>query len=284
MNRSLLLLLCFQLFSFSLSANETMFDAAFGFSYENCTPSGVTIAFEDQSTSAGITAWLWEFSDGQSSSEQNPTITITSDQMLGVRLTITLADGSTEVVTQTLNVVLMENVQLPGSLLLCPGGAIPLNPRGNQEYSYSWSPATGLNNPNAANPIASPDETTTYTVTITDDSGSGVCQQVKSVTVTVPPEIPFELGEDFTTCEDEVTLTVDTDPINTINWFDVNANLLGSGETITVTLQEARTVFFVEIIDEPGCSVKDAIVVTKGETPTVNAQPNNPSCGGESTG
>jgi hypothetical protein len=33
-------------------------------------------------------------------------------------------------------------------------------------YTYSWSPTTGLSNPTIANPIASPTQTTTYTVSI----------------------------------------------------------------------------------------------------------------------
>ena len=32
-------------------------------------------------------------------------------------------------------------------------------------YSYSWSPVTGLNNPNVAQPLAAPFQTTTYTLT-----------------------------------------------------------------------------------------------------------------------
>lgn len=35
-------------------------------------------------------------------------------------------------------------------------------------YTYSWSPATGLSDPNIANPVANPASTTTYTLTVTD--------------------------------------------------------------------------------------------------------------------
>jgi gliding motility-associated-like protein len=37
--------------------------------------------------------------------------------------------------------------------------------------TYTWSPATGLDNPNIASPVASPQETTTYTVTGRDANG-----------------------------------------------------------------------------------------------------------------
>ncbi len=47
---------------------------------------------------------------------------------------------------------------------------------------YQWEPAESLDDPTAANPMATPSETTTYTVTITDENG---CTSVASVTVEV---------------------------------------------------------------------------------------------------
>jgi len=47
--------------------------------------------------------------------------------------------------------------------------------------TYSWSPATGLSNPNIANPVASPGTTTTYTLT----ASAGGCSGTDDVLVTV---------------------------------------------------------------------------------------------------
>jgi gliding motility-associated-like protein len=55
--------------------------------------------------------------------------------------------------------------------------------------SFSWSPAAGLNNTKIGNPIATPQETTTYTVVFTNKDG---CQAEDSVTITV---IPLEKDE-----------------------------------------------------------------------------------------
>jgi gliding motility-associated-like protein len=67
-------------------------------------------------------------------------------------------------------------------------------PEGNSQlaaspdgYSYEWSPTTGLSNSNSQNPLASPDQTTTYYVTVSD----GDCFYLDSVRVTV---IDFECG------------------------------------------------------------------------------------------
>ncbi|WP_242921684.1 PKD domain-containing protein [Pontibacter liquoris] len=52
--------------------------------------------------------------------------------------------------------------------------------------TYHWEPATGLSSPDVANPVARPDVTTTYTVTVTTAEG---CQATDEVTVTVIPAI-----------------------------------------------------------------------------------------------
>ncbi|WP_299707711.1 gliding motility-associated C-terminal domain-containing protein [uncultured Pontibacter sp.] len=47
---------------------------------------------------------------------------------------------------------------------------------------YSWSPAEGLSDPTVANPYANPKETTTYTLTVTNEAG---CVSTDEVTITV---------------------------------------------------------------------------------------------------
>jgi len=61
--------------------------------------------------------------------------------------------------------------QLSGS---ASGGAGP--------YSFSWAPATGLSDPNMANPICTATNTTSYTLTATPQSGT-VCTDVTVVNV-----------------------------------------------------------------------------------------------------
>lgn len=56
---------------------------------------------------------------------------------------------------------------------------------GSAAVNYSWSPTTGLSDPNIANPVATPATTTTYTV---DISSPGLpCTASASVTITVDP-------------------------------------------------------------------------------------------------
>jgi len=47
---------------------------------------------------------------------------------------------------------------------ICIGESTQLNASGSQNGAYTWTPTTGLSNPDIANPIAIPNTTTTYTV------------------------------------------------------------------------------------------------------------------------
>ena len=68
--------------------------------------------------------------------------------------------------------------------------------------TYQWEPAAGLNNPALAQPIASPQETTTYTVTVTTAEG---CTATDEVTVTVIPAVTVPNA--FTPNRDQVNET-----------------------------------------------------------------------------
>jgi len=69
-------------------------------------------------------------------------------------------------------------------VLLCKGRNIQLNATGTG--TFLWAPAGGLSNPNISNPLASPDETTDYTVTLTDQWGCKNSDQI-NVDVRVQP-------------------------------------------------------------------------------------------------
>ncbi|MEI9946375.1 MAG: PKD domain-containing protein [Chitinophagaceae bacterium] len=86
------------------------------------------------------------------------------------------------------------NVLVSPDDTLCVGGFVRLSASGADHYT--WSPATGLDNPNIATPRATPTQTTTYTVTGTDDDN---CFAVsKSVTIRVYPIPTVDAGKDTT--------------------------------------------------------------------------------------
>jgi len=62
---------------------------------------------------------------------------------------------------------------------------------GNAPFIFSWIPTTGLNSDSVPNPIASPQTTTTYTVTVIDRYG---CSNLDTIVITVGPGGISEIG------------------------------------------------------------------------------------------
>lgn len=76
----------------------------------------------------------------------------------------------------------LPNVNAGNNVIICNGNTTQLTGTTTNGVSYSWSPSTGLNNDSIANPMAGPNSTVTYTLTVTDANG---CVNTDQVTVTV---------------------------------------------------------------------------------------------------
>ncbi len=97
-------------------------------------------------------------------------------------------------------------------VVICPGGQFQLQVGGG--VSYKWTPATGLSNPNIPNPIAAPDQTTTYVVEVFDDCNNPFFD---SLTVFIDGDtVFFELGPDTTLCQGQ-PLQLDATSVGTNN-------------------------------------------------------------------
>ncbi len=149
-----------------------------------------------------------------------------------------------------------------------------LSVRPNVQFSncttvdYTWSPATGLNDPNVANPIASPLVTTTYSVTADD----GVCPQTGTVTIvvegglTAPVQLPcsnityngltFNWEPVAGATAFEVSLDGNTwTPANGANGLSHVLNGLVSGQTITLFVRAAGgTAFCPNTVSQFACT------------------------------
>jgi gliding motility-associated-like protein len=75
------------------------------------------------------------------------------------------------------------------------------NPLAGPTFQYAWTPTTGLDNPASARPTASPDVTTTYTVTVSSANCQGQIQDTVRVEVFDPPVATIPQNE-FILCPD----------------------------------------------------------------------------------
>jgi gliding motility-associated-like protein len=95
----------------------------------------------------------------------------------------TLGDCGGTVTDSVTVVVSTIDVNAGNDTTVCPGAPVQLNATSTTPpiTSWTWTPTTGLSNPNIPNPIASPTVTTVYTVT----ASNGQCTTSDDVTIIV---------------------------------------------------------------------------------------------------
>jgi gliding motility-associated-like protein len=114
----------------------------------------------------------------------NPKVTPTAAGTTNYSVTATNAAGCTQALAFAVNTLDVAVTARTDKDTLCFGQAAQLNAEatGGTTYSYSWTPAITLTNSTIANPIAQPEESVSYTVTVTADN---LCQSTATVDIFV---------------------------------------------------------------------------------------------------
>ncbi len=153
--------------------------------------------------------------------------------------------------------------------------------------TYTWTPAAGLNNPNIANPIATPTVSTTYIVTATDQNTG--CSAADSVIINVLPAPVAPVATNSSHCGNKVpTGYVNTVPGATAYyWFDaaVGGNILQAApDTTYLSAIGTTTTLYVSSFDGSCLSPRTPLTVTVTPAPTVEASASDSSlCEGANT-
>ncbi len=143
-------------------------------------------------------------------------------------------------------------------------------------YTYDWSPATGLSDPEAAKPWASPDQTTTYELLATSSFG---CESpVYEVTVSVLPTPIADAGADFSFCRgDSVQLNGSftlagnpaTEPIFT-RWTP--RSLPDNAFVLDPQVSPGQTTVFTLEVAHNSCATTDEVLVTVTPAPDLRVE------------
>jgi gliding motility-associated-like protein len=156
---------------------------------------------------SAIQSWQWFFGDGNSATTQNTSHTYIAAGTYTVKLVVTDINGCKDSITKPVNVALF-TATASAPLTICRKDSAQLNVTAAGATGYSWTPALGLNNPNIANPKASPGVTTKYYVTATSPLG---CIAKDSVTVNVRPAPQFNMTVSKPViCEDDTVQFIAT--------------------------------------------------------------------------
>jgi len=220
------------------------------------------------SVAENVTTYTWDFGDGSLGSGETTMHTYSEIGSFIPTLILEDDNGCTFIYqsADTLSIVPLA-VDAGASGTICQYDSLQLNATGGD--AYSWSPSTGLDNPTAASPQASPAQTTQYVVTV----NLGLCQNTDTVMVFVNPaptvdftatEVCFGSITDFT----DLSSIAAPDSITAWNW-DLGDGL--STDTNPSIIYSAPGTYIVSLTVESSVACNTTGTGTVVVNPTPNA-------------
>jgi gliding motility-associated-like protein len=216
-----------------------------------CIPQSVY--FQNNSTNGN--AYLWDFGDGNSSTEFEPIYQYTEPGIYDVTLVVYDTNGcfSSDSVTITVAIGAFEGGVVQPSSPICPGDSYQFDAFGG--VNYSWTPANLLNNPNISNPVATITTTTTFSVVISDSCGSvtvPVTLEVFQSSLSVSPDTSICIGG---------SVPLDAETNGTVVW---NPPTFLDNSTISnpISTPDTTTTYLVTSTSPDGCVNEDSVTIS----------------------
>lgn len=156
-----------------------------------CLPDPVVF----QNNSSNGNEFFWDFGDGSTSTDVNPSHTYAGPGQYTVTLVVSDTNNcfASDSLQFLVNIGDFQGGVIDPDILVCPGETAQLEAFGGS--TYAWTPAQYLNNATIANPVASVNQNTVFTCIISDSCGVDTVQ----VAVTVA-QTAVDISEDTTIC------------------------------------------------------------------------------------
>jgi gliding motility-associated-like protein len=133
--------------------------------------------------------------------------------------------------------------------VLCNGQSATIGSAAVAGYAYSWSPATGLNDPNIASPVAAPGVTTEYILTVTDLVRG--CSKQDKVMVSVRTAAGVDITASAAAICEGSTVRLTATGGSGFQWFH-NAEAIPGATAASISVDQPGK-YAVQLI-ENGCS------------------------------
>ncbi len=231
-----------------------------------CAGSSTDLGLNTNQTTDVTYTWTSQ-PPGFNSSDPNPNITPTQTATYFVEV------SSVACPVSSFDSVYVQVDELPiigvaTDTLVCQGELVSLGATTPQAgVTYEWSPEDGLDDPSSANPIATIEATTTYTLTAT----IGACVQTESVTVTstvIDIEILNPASDSITICKGEtVDVSASASPPGiAVNWVPADGSI-NPTTGLNVTLAPETATLYIASVNVPGCTRFDSLYVDVDSIP-----------------
>lgn len=234
---------------------------------EICAPATLNFVYQGQ----GASTFDWTINNGVGNigTTDSASFRFNEEGLFTVTLVASSPPSCLRTVTTTKTFRVYKNtLTISASDTICVRDSIPLSVTSVKPVvSYRWTPGTGLNDSTIANPMASPAQSTTYQVTVTDSDG---CETVASVTVNVLdfPTTNFTAAV-LAECGKipRVKLVPDTGEGLTHTWQMGNGEVFTSeSETRFYTYPESGEYTIIYTASNSHCSSTDSVKVKVNNT------------------
>ncbi|MCW5920898.1 MAG: choice-of-anchor L domain-containing protein [Saprospiraceae bacterium] len=224
-----------------------------------------TPVFLQANNNVGNTGLVWAPAVGLDD-PTSPTPTATPSVTTTYTATVTIA-GCSASDQITINVDTLFFPKLQTDTTICQNYSVSLGEILSGTTKYEWTPPTGLNDANSSGPVATPDATTTYTLTAT--SANAYCSQTGTVAVTVIPADVDILGAEYREIclGDTVQLTAVVNPgdAQSVQWSPPFYLSNTTGPNTVVTTDETITIVATYVVG--GCLVRDSVRIRVDSLP-----------------
>ncbi|TPE43077.1 gliding motility-associated C-terminal domain-containing protein [Pontibacter mangrovi] len=260
-----------------------------------CGPQ--TLEFSDANAShapaydaqfGAITGYKWEvqaitgdgaytFENGTGRDSKNPAIRFTNPGTYEVTAyALSECGESSAPARQTITINPLPELRATSpSAAICIGGSTTISMEGADHYT--WAPATGLSATTGSTVTANPSETTTYTITGTNEATG--CSSTTTFTVVVNPLPQIQVisgkGE---ICLGQEETRLSASGADTYTWAPATGLSATTGADVTANPSETTTYTVTGYNSATGCSSTAEVTVTVLPLPEVNAGPDLTVC------
>lgn len=265
---------CRDTFFRTIHVTTSSVQADFSVETSGCEEDSIFVKATDLSSDPKfpVVGWNWLLTDNfaisRTSTAQNPVFGFPNvgSTVYFMTLTVFSANGCSQTFTKSFNINIPDISVLNEVFSICAGQSVALNPNGNPAWTYQWTPAQFLDDPNADNPISTPTTNVSYTVNVSN----GDCMATKTVKVFVIPNSPLTVSANpDTIIIGETSQLLASSQFGASNWSWVTDPTLSDLNIRNpVAKPTETTTYFVSGTGNNGCPVNGQVTVVV----------RNPSC------
>lgn len=224
-------------------------------------------------TSLHAKGFTWDYGDGTTAQVQNNNVSHVYAQAGTFSPVLLVSDSNG----------CMQNAGIADKVVIHPNPVIAVDPANgiaclskpfqlsaSGANTYTWSPATGLNDAQSSAPLATPPQTTTYHVEGVDGYG---CSGSIDYTLTVKHPFNIQVSPPAEICEGK-TIELKATGADLYTWINTTDGLGNTNAGITTATPRQTTEYTVVGADKYNCFTDTAsVVITVNPLPTVEAGP-----------